>query len=91
MANILLVDDENALTAPLSKALGHQGHTIDVADQGKTGLAMAIAGQYDLLILDWMLPKYQGWRFVVKLGFWVTQRRFYFSLPKIPLMTEWRA
>ncbi|AIE75634.1 MULTISPECIES: response regulator transcription factor [unclassified Synechocystis] len=60
MANILLVDDENALTEPLSKALGHQGHSIDIADQGKTGLAMAIAGQYDLLILDWMLPQVSG-------------------------------
>ncbi|MBE9202722.1 response regulator transcription factor [Synechocystis salina LEGE 06099] len=60
MANILLVDDENALTEPLSKALGHQGYHTDVADQGQMGLAMAIAGQYDLLILDWMLPQVSG-------------------------------
>jgi OmpR-family two-component system manganese-sensing response regulator len=60
MANILLVDDENALTEPLSKALRHQGYHIDVADQGQMGLTMAIAGQYDLLILDWMLPQVSG-------------------------------
>ena len=60
MATILLVDDESALTEPLGKALGHQGYTIDIASQGETGLAMAIAGQYDLLILDWMLPQVSG-------------------------------
>lgn len=60
MANILLVDDEVALTAPLAKALKHQGYRVDVAADGETGLAMAIAGQYDLLILDWMLPPPAG-------------------------------
>ena len=60
MANILLVDDEMALTEPLAKALGHQGYVVDVASEGETGLAMAIAGQYDLLILDWMLPQRSG-------------------------------
>ena len=60
MANILLVDDEAALTDPLAKALGHQGYSVDVAADGQTGLAMAIAGQYDVLILDWMLPQQSG-------------------------------
>jgi len=60
MANILLVDDEKALTEPLAKALKHQGYSIDVASEGETGLVMAIAGQYDLLILDWMLPQRSG-------------------------------
>jgi len=60
MANILLVDDEVALTEPLAKALGHQGYSVDVASEGETGLAMAIADQYDLLILDWMLPQRSG-------------------------------
>jgi OmpR-family two-component system manganese-sensing response regulator len=60
MANILLVDDEGALTEPLAKALKHQGYQVDVASEGKTGLALAIAGRYDLLILDWMLPQPSG-------------------------------
>lgn len=59
-AMILLVDDETALTQPLERALHHEGYGVDVAAEGETGLAMAIAGQYDLLILDWMLPGQSG-------------------------------
>lgn len=60
MACLLLVDDEIALTEPLAKALRHQGYVVDVATAGETGLAMAIATAYDLLILDWMLPQVSG-------------------------------
>lgn len=57
---ILLVDDEIELTAPLSLALTREGYTVDVADDGNNGSEMAIAGNYDLLILDWMLPEKSG-------------------------------
>ena len=57
---ILLVDDEVELTEPLSRLLQKQGYTVDVASDGDTGCQMAVTGNYDLLILDWMLPGKNG-------------------------------
>ncbi|MGD1808536.1 two-component system response regulator RppA [Dapis sp. BLCC M126] len=57
---ILLVDDEPELTSPLSRALNREGYNVDIADNGEMGCQMAIQGNYDLLILDWMLPQKTG-------------------------------
>ncbi|NJR25389.1 MAG: response regulator transcription factor [Richelia sp. CSU_2_1] len=57
---ILLVDDEVELTDPLSRVLTREGYTVDVAFDGAKGSNLAIEGNYDLLILDWMLPKQTG-------------------------------
>ncbi len=57
---ILLVDDEPALTEPLSRLLAREGYTVDVAKDGRIGHNLAIASNYDLLILDWMLPHLTG-------------------------------
>jgi len=57
---ILLVDDEVELTDPLSRLLQRQGYTVDVASNGTTGSNLAVSGNYDLLILDWMLPGKSG-------------------------------
>ncbi len=57
---ILLVDDEAQLTEPLTHVLSREGYTIDVADNGTKGLALALENEYDLLILDWMLPQKSG-------------------------------
>ncbi|MEO0646682.1 MAG: response regulator, partial [Cyanobacteria bacterium J06650_10] len=51
---ILLVDDEVELTDPLSRLLQKQGYAVDVASDGQTGCTLALSGEYDLLILDWM-------------------------------------
>ncbi|NEQ39239.1 MAG: response regulator transcription factor [Okeania sp. SIO3I5] len=64
---ILLVDDEPELTSPLSRALNREGYNVDVADNGKIGCQMAIQGNYDLLILDWMLPQKTGLEICQKL------------------------
>ena len=58
--NILLVDDETELTEPLCKILSHEGYRIDVADSGDRGIELALKNNYDLLILDWMLPHKSG-------------------------------
>lgn len=58
--SILLVDDEAELTDPLSQILICEGYEINVADNGLKGLQMALQKDYDLLILDWMLPHYSG-------------------------------
>lgn len=57
---ILLVDDEAELTEPLTHVLSREGYGVDVADNGMSGLELAQAKDYDLLILDWMLPQKSG-------------------------------
>lgn len=57
---ILLVDDEVELTDPLSRVLTREGYSVDVAHDGAAGGELALEGEYDLLILDWMLPHQSG-------------------------------
>lgn len=57
---ILLVDDETELSDPLSRILLQEGYEVDIADNGATGIKLALQNQYDLLILDWMLPHKSG-------------------------------
>ena len=57
---LLLVDDEVELTQPLQRLLTNQGYTVDVANSGDRGLSLALEGEYDLLILDWMMPGRSG-------------------------------
>jgi DNA-binding response OmpR family regulator len=57
---LLLVEDEVKLTKALSHLLKQNGYMVDVATDGETGLEMAGAGGYDLIILDRMLPGRDG-------------------------------
>lgn len=57
---ILLVDDETELSEPLSRILRQEGYQVDIADNGAVGRDLALKNQYDLLILDWMLPHKSG-------------------------------
>lgn len=57
---ILLVDDEVELTDPLTRLLQREGYEVDVADNGVAGARLAVENNYDLLILDWMLPHKSG-------------------------------
>lgn len=57
---ILLVDDETELSDPLSRILLQEGYQVDVADDGAAGMELALNNNYDLLILDWMLPHKSG-------------------------------
>ncbi len=60
MMHILLVDDELELREALSQVLRREGYEIDTAENGQVGLEMACREDYDLLILDWMLPYHSG-------------------------------
>ncbi|MCX7595547.1 MAG: response regulator transcription factor [Fischerella sp.] len=57
---ILVVDDETELTDPLSRVLTREGYSVDAAYDGISGSQLARTGNYDLLILDWMLPGKTG-------------------------------
>ncbi|NMF59947.1 two-component system response regulator RppA [Pseudanabaena yagii] len=57
---ILLVDDEEELAEPLQRVLTNQGYVVDSANSGDRGWELAQVGEYDLLILDWMMPEKSG-------------------------------
>ena len=57
---ILIVDDETELTNPLTRLLTREGYSVDAAFDGTTGSELVQKGNYDLLILDWMLPGKTG-------------------------------
>jgi len=57
---ILLIEDDKETLAYLAKALREAGHVSDQATDGVTGAAMAAAGEYDVLVVDRMLPGRDG-------------------------------
>lgn len=60
MFNILLVEDEVSVGALINKSLRESGHTVSVAPDGNIGLEMAVKNEFDVLILDIMLPGING-------------------------------
>jgi two-component system alkaline phosphatase synthesis response regulator PhoP len=60
-SRILLVEDEPGLRVTISDLLRGEGYTIETASDGDEGLAKAITGAFDLLLLDVMLPKRSGY------------------------------
>ena len=60
MARILLVEDDPRIAKPLGRELARELHTCDVAEDGEAGWNFLEAGEYDLAILDIMLPRLSG-------------------------------
>ena len=58
---ILVVEDEVKTSAHLRKGLAENGFTVDVADRGVDGLLYATTGDYDLIVLDVVMPQMDGW------------------------------
>ena len=54
---LLIVEDEAKIADYLRKGLAEEGYVIDVAANGIDGLHMASHGNYDLIVLDTMLPR----------------------------------
>ncbi|CAN5521016.1 heavy metal response regulator transcription factor [soil metagenome] len=65
--SILLIEDEKKTAAFIVKGLEEEGYTVGVASDGETGLEMALAGHFDLLLVDVMLPAKDGWTVVEEL------------------------
>jgi two-component system, OmpR family, response regulator len=57
---ILIVEDDREAAAYLTKAFREAGHAADAAHDGLDGYAMAREGDYDVLVVDRMLPKLDG-------------------------------
>ena len=57
---ILVIEDDRETASYLVKALGEAGHVADQANDGPRGLELAAAGNYDVLVVDRMLPRRDG-------------------------------
>jgi two-component system, OmpR family, copper resistance phosphate regulon response regulator CusR len=57
---ILIVEDESRIRAFLARAFAAEGFAVDVEEDGDSGLSRALSGNYDLVILDLLLPGRDG-------------------------------
>jgi two-component system copper resistance phosphate regulon response regulator CusR len=64
---VLVVEDEVKTGDYLSKGLTESGFVVDLARTGPEGLHMATEGEYDLIVLDVMLPGMDGWAVLKRL------------------------
>ncbi|RCI73077.1 response regulator, partial [Pseudomonas aeruginosa] len=53
---VLIVEDEAKTADYLNRGLSEQGFTVDLADNGIDGRHLALHGEYDVIVLDVMLP-----------------------------------
>ncbi|NPT42753.1 heavy metal response regulator transcription factor [Paraburkholderia sp. 1N] len=61
---ILVIEDELKTAAYLKKGLEESGYAVDVANDGPQGLILALEEEYDVIVLDVMLPGMDGWTIV---------------------------
>ncbi|HEV2444494.1 MAG TPA: response regulator, partial [Candidatus Sulfopaludibacter sp.] len=64
---VLIVEDEPKSAAYLRKGLSEHGYVADLAQNGDDGLYLAQNADYDLLVLDVMLPGRDGWSVISEL------------------------
>ncbi|MEZ5843041.1 MAG: response regulator transcription factor [Hyphomicrobiaceae bacterium] len=57
---VLVIEDDEDVASFLLKGLGEAGHAVDLACDGVTGEEQALAGGYDVIIVDRMLPRKDG-------------------------------
>ena len=60
MAHLLLIDDDSALTSMLATYLQREGFSVTVANDGHSGLKLALTQGFDLVVLDVMMPGMDG-------------------------------
>ncbi len=57
---ILVVEDEPGIANFLRDGLQEESYAVDITGNGREGLEMAVSNEYDLILLDWMLPGISG-------------------------------
>lgn len=65
--NILIVDDSKDLSDAIAKCLKSQNYCVDTAYDGKSGLRKALTNEYDIVLLDIMMPQMNGYEVLKKL------------------------
>ena len=61
MKHILLIEDDDYITRPVARALQEGGYEVSVANDGESGLVLALEARPDLVVLDILLPGIDGW------------------------------
>jgi CheY-like chemotaxis protein len=79
VAKILIVDDDDAVRATITILLERAGHSVVAASEGRTGLALFEAGDFDLLFLDIFMPGMDGIE---------TMRQVHLMQPMIPIIVS---
>jgi two-component system copper resistance phosphate regulon response regulator CusR len=74
---ILVIEDEPRILSFLERGLEAEGFSVDGAADGKAGIARAVQGGYDLVILDLLLPKLDGFAVL---------RQLQHRLPELPVV-----
>ncbi|GAB2990026.1 response regulator transcription factor [Cyclobacterium sediminis] len=74
---ILIIEDEPGISGFLKQGLEEEAYAVDIAENGKEGLEMALEGYYDILLVDWMLPGMSGVEIT---------RRFRKEFPSTPIL-----
>ena len=62
MLNVLLVEDEISVGNLINKGLSERGYKISIAPDGDIGYEMAVKNEFDIMILDIMLPGVTGYQ-----------------------------
>lgn len=57
---ILVIEDEKGIADFIRQGLEEEGYAVDTADDGTVGLTLSLSKDYDLLLVDWMLPGMTG-------------------------------
>jgi two-component system copper resistance phosphate regulon response regulator CusR len=65
--HVLIVEDEQKIAGFVRRGLMEQGFVVDVAEDGEQGLEYALARKMDVIIMDVLLPKRDGWSVVAEL------------------------
>jgi two-component system, OmpR family, response regulator len=64
---VLVVEDETELLTVVARALREKGYAVDESSEGEDGLYKATTWDYDVVVLDLMLPGINGWDFLRRL------------------------
>ena len=68
MSRLLVVDDEPGMRETLTDILETAGHTVDVASNGVSALALLRAGEYDVVLMDVRMPHLDGVSVLQQMG-----------------------
>jgi len=66
-ARILVIDDDRLIRDCLAMCLEQEGYVVDVAENGQEAIAKSFANFYNLAIVDWKLPDFEGTELLGKL------------------------
>ena len=64
---LLIIEDDPFLLRSLAASLREENYAVDTADDGQSGLYKALESDYDCIILDGMLPAFDGWELLRRL------------------------